>query len=116
MVALQNEQLPLALVGGIQKFFDFVKALVGCRLFHEHVHNGVPPEVFNKALDGQDGIAQCSRPSRQRIWKPFTFGPIAILSVRSRGGSSGVAKRRRVPPLSAKSAAKGIVVVAACSY
>ncbi len=52
MVALQNEQLPLALVdsnGGIQKFFDFVKALVGCRLFHEHVHNGVPPEVFNKA-------------------------------------------------------------------
>ncbi len=55
MVALQNEQLPLALVGGIQKFFDFVKALVGCRcrLFHEHVHNGVPPKVFNKALDGQ---------------------------------------------------------------
>ncbi len=55
MVALQNEQLPLALVDsdrGIQKFF---KALVGCRcrLFHEHVHNGVPPEVFNKALDGQ---------------------------------------------------------------
>ncbi len=55
MVALQNEQLSLALVGGIQKFFDFVKALVGCRyrLFHEHVHNGVPPEVFNEALDGQ---------------------------------------------------------------
>ena len=50
MVALQNEQLPLALDGGIQKF---VKALVRCRLFHEHVHNGVPPEVFNKALDGQ---------------------------------------------------------------
>ena len=50
MVALQNEQLPLALVDGIQKFF---KARVGCRLFHEHVHNGVPPEVFNKALDGQ---------------------------------------------------------------
>ncbi len=57
MVALQNEQLPLAPVdsdGGIQKFFDFVKALVGCCLFHEHVHYGVPPEVFNKALDGQD--------------------------------------------------------------
>ncbi len=57
-VALQDEQLALALVdsdGGIQKFFDFVKALVGCRcrLFHEHVHNGVPPKVFNKALDGQ---------------------------------------------------------------
>ena len=52
MVALQYEQLPLALDGGIQKFF---KALVGCRcrLFHEHVHNGVPPEIFNKALDGQ---------------------------------------------------------------
>ncbi len=50
-VALQNEQLALALVDGIQKIF---KALVGCRLFHELVHNGVPPEVFNKALDGQD--------------------------------------------------------------
>ncbi len=84
---LQNEQLPLALVdgdGGIQKFF---KALIGCRcrLFHEHVHNGVPPEVFDKALDDQDGIVchGCSVAGEAiTATGTFTFGPTAILRVR----------------------------------
>ncbi len=85
-VALQNEQLPLALVysdGGIQKFFDFVKALVGCRcrLLHELVHNGVPPEVFNKALDGRNGIV-CHE--RSVAGEAITATDIAQIIIRSR--------------------------------
>ncbi len=62
--------------------------------FHEHVHNGIPPEVFNKALDGQDGIAQCSRRShRGNGYRSRSPSRTTILSVRTWGESLGVAKR-----------------------
>ncbi len=84
--------------------------------------NGVPPEVFNKALDDQEGIVchECSvageaiaATDTEAVHLRTNRHPESPLPG---GGSSGVAKRRRVPPLLAKSAAKGIAVVAACSY
>ena len=51
-----DELVVRQIIGFIQKFLEFFKALVGFRHLHEHVHNGVPSVILNEAFDDVDCV------------------------------------------------------------